>query len=172
MALDGFLRPWDFKPFEIECGKGPDAYKVVVLAESAFLDKVKKTPQIMAKKGEELVSAILAAAEPLDLNDVIRWKNGKQSDGPHGEPAIQSFDITGEHGGGLVNEIHAKNGEAHDGADGVPALQIFDHGKLTGVRFFKDGVFKDMTGDEYTKYKASLKKSPAANKPKPPSPGR
>jgi hypothetical protein len=173
MALDGFSRPWDWKALEIACGEGQDAYKVVIEAESAFLDKVKKNPQIMSKKGEELVAAILAAAEPLDLNDVTRYnKDGKQNDGPHGEPAIQSFDITGKHGGGLVNEIHAKDGMAGDTADGVPALLMFSKGKLTGVRFKKGDVFKDMTGEEYTRYKASLKKSPPANKPKPRSPGR
>ena len=117
---------------EIVCGKEQDTYRVTITGKNLnFSEYVNKNVVFKDMKGKELVTAILAAGGVLKIE---RRKNGKLTDGPNGEPAVQKFNSMN---GRLWREEHRKNDLLNDGMKGEPAVQEFNsrNGNRTRVEY-------------------------------------
>ena len=150
----------------VNCGQGKDAYQIYMTAADVevFVSLVDHK-SAKNKEGEELVAALVAAAEG-KITKVERKKDGVLNDTPSGKPAVQRFLSTIEIINiappnpvkhfiyafnktasilrtRLVEELHYQNGLLNDGANGEEAVRKFDRfgaaGRVLEVARYKDG---------------------------------
>ena len=163
----------------IDCGTGAGAYKVVLSGKdlSAF-EKLDQNQAFIGKKGEEIVSTILATAKPGNIWRVTRLKDKKRNDGPNGEYAVEYFSKDGlsrhwryqndvrndgpdgaaayvcKQNGRTLRIEHYINNKSNDGVNGEPGLQVFGPNNALDFAFsYKEGVkIKRLSQDEVAAY--------------------
>ena len=119
---------------KITCGKDQNTYRIVLTGKSlTFSEYVNKNTAFKSKKGEELVTAILATGNILKIE---RYKHNTLNDGMKGEPAVQKFS---SRNGKLMRVEHYKSGMLNDSIKGEPAIQEFNsnNGNLVRVEHRK-----------------------------------
>lgn len=103
----------------------------------------KAAPQVEGKTGEALISALKTLSKG-NITEISRRKDGRLSDSPDGEAAIESFSL----GRTAYSKSHYSNGLLSD-VKGEPAIQEFNaRGLLIEAQRFTAGTLNDGAAGE------------------------
>lgn len=134
------------RKFTVDYSVGNDRYDVTLWVNGVdFIYVAAQDPDIRAKNGEELVSALVERGRGFVVG-VSRGKNDVWGNGPRNEPAeIQFYED-----GTVKRTEYRANGKINDLDDGTAAITSYHpNGRLASISRYKNGRLNDTPAGDH-----------------------